>query len=61
MKTQSLQRRGRLGAIVELISHLNLSGNTYLIPLVLGLLGAGVMLAAISLVEYVAPFVYTVF
>ncbi len=53
--------RARAGTLRELSAYLVASGRWWLIPLIgCFLLGAGLM-AVVQLVEYAAPFVYTVF
>ena len=52
---------GRLAAIVELARLLARGRRLWLLPLVGVLLVTAVLLAIVQVVEYVAPFVYTVF
>lgn len=52
--------RVRLSTARELFSYLA-DKNPVLLPLVGALLMCSVLLVAVSLVEYVAPFVYTIF
>lgn len=63
MTTMTLARRvsARMGTLGELATYLITSGRWWLLPMVgIFLLGAGLM-AVVQLVEYAAPFVYTVF
>lgn len=53
--------KARLGTLGELFSLLAESKRLWLIPLVSILLIVAVLLAAFVAVQYVAPFVYTVF
>jgi uncharacterized membrane protein YeaQ/YmgE (transglycosylase-associated protein family) len=50
-----------LGTLRELFSMLAATGRWWLTPIVVVLLGAAVLLVVVQAVEYVAPFVYTVF
>jgi hypothetical protein len=51
----------RLGTLRELFALLATNGLWWLAPIVVVLLLAGLLLLVVSAVEYVAPFVYTVF
>jgi hypothetical protein len=49
------------GTLVELYRVLLASGRWWLIPMVVILMLTAILLTAVAAVEYVAPFVYTVF
>jgi hypothetical protein len=53
--------RMNLGTLGELAALLWRSGRWWLLPMSLVLAGAAVLLVVVQAVEYVAPFVYTVF
>jgi hypothetical protein len=46
---------------LELCRALAVSGRWWLIPMVVVLAASAVLLAAVAAIEYVAPFVYTIF
>ena len=51
----------RFAVIVELVRYLRRRGGILFIPLVLALVLTSFLLVGITLFEYVAPFVYTIF
>jgi hypothetical protein len=51
----------RAGALHDLVLLLARNGRWWLIPMVLVLFSTMVLLIAVSALEYVAPFVYTIF
>lgn len=51
----------RAGTLAELYRLLRDGGRWWLIPMVGVLVGTAVLLVAVAAVEYVAPFVYTIF
>lgn len=66
MIARAVSRRARgvrLGAatLVELARALVASGRWFLVPLIAVLVLAGALLVVVQVLEYVAPFVYTVF
>ena len=54
-------RVARTSVFLELCRALLASGRWWLIPMVAVLAVAALLLAAVAAVEYVAPFVYTIF
>mgnify|MGYP001205287318 CR=1 FL=1 len=56
-------RRAALGlaTLRDLFAMLAATGRWWLVPMVVVLLGAAALLVVVQAVEYVAPFVYTVF
>jgi hypothetical protein len=50
-----------LATLRDLFAMLTATGRWWLVPMVVVLLGAAVLLVVVQAVEYVAPFVYTVF
>lgn len=60
--TRSWQRRAAsLGTLVELGRVVARSGRLWLLPMLVVLAGTAVLFTILTLLEYVAPFVYTVF
>lgn len=62
-KRNRARRRGgsRLRALAQLMGHFAGTGRWWLIPLVVVLLLSAVILIGIKVVQYAAPFVYTLF
>jgi hypothetical protein len=66
-RSQSIHARGgralaaRAGTLAELYRLLRQGGRWWLIPMVTVLIGTAILLVAVAAVEYVAPFVYTIF
>ncbi len=54
-------RSSRIGTLREIYTALIESGRWWLIPMVVILGMAALLLIAVAAVEYVAPFVYTIF
>jgi hypothetical protein len=55
------RRRSRLGTLVELTGALARGGRWWLVPFV-GVMGlTAVLMMVVQVIEYVAPFVYTLF
>ena len=50
-----------LATLAELVRVVIASGRWFLVPMVVVLALAGVLLVVVQVLEYVAPFVYTVF
>ncbi|MDQ3036724.1 MAG: DUF5989 family protein [Myxococcota bacterium] len=50
-----------LATLAELVRVVIASGRWFLVPMVVVLAFAGVLLVVVQVLEYVAPFVYTVF
>jgi hypothetical protein len=63
VKPQGSVRRAALGlaTLRNLFAMLAATGRWWLVPMVVVLLGAAALLVLVQAVEYVAPFVYTVF
>ena len=60
--TRGWQRRtASLNTLVELGRVVGRGGRLWLLPMVLVLAATGVLFTVLTLLEYVAPFVYTVF
>ena len=60
--SRSWQRRvASLGTLVELGRVVVRGGRLWLLPMLLVLAGTAVLFTVLTLLEYVAPFVYTVF
>ena len=55
------RRRSRLAPLIDLATLLVRGGRWWLVPFVAVIALAAVLLAAVQVVEYVAPFVYTLF
>jgi hypothetical protein len=53
--------RGWFGVAIGLIRMFHENGRWWLIPFVFVLFGAALLLAGIQAIEYVAPFVYSIF
>ena len=53
--------RVNAGTLRELVVVLGTNGRWWLLPMVIVLMLAALLLMAVQVVEYVAPFVYTVF
>jgi hypothetical protein len=53
--------RSRAATVAQLVSLLRRTGRWWLLPMVAIFLASAVVLAAVHLVEYAAPFVYTLF
>ena len=53
--------RMTLGTLGELAALLVQSGRWWLLPMLVVLLGSALLLVIVQAVEYVAPFVYTIF
>jgi hypothetical protein len=60
--TRSWKRRtSSLGTLVELGRVVTRGGRLWLLPMLVVLAGTAVLFTVLTLLEYVAPFVYTVF
>jgi len=55
------RRRGRIGTLIELTRGLAANGRWWLVPFVAVLGLASILLIVVQVIEYVAPFVYTIF
>lgn len=53
--------RGRLATALELLVYVATGDRWWLFPFALVLLAASALLAVVQVLEYVAPFLYTVF
>jgi hypothetical protein len=53
--------RRRLSAVGSLFVHMKRTGRWWLAPMVVIFLAAALILAVVQVVEYAAPFVYTLF
>ena len=51
----------RMGTTVELLQAMGHNGRWWLVPMAVVLLGTGGLLMVVTAIEYVAPFVYTLF
>jgi hypothetical protein len=60
-ETQVARAAVGLTTLRELFAVFAATGRWWLVPIVVVLLGAAVLLVLVQAVEYVAPFVYTVF
>ena len=51
----------RAGTVGELVALLRATGRWWLLPMVGVFLAAGAVMGVVTLIEYAAPFVYTIF
>lgn len=58
------RRRGlrtRLATLRDMLRHFSGTGRWWLMPMILIFLGSAVLLIVVQIIEYAAPFVYTLF
>ena len=55
------RRSGRIATALELISLLTANGRWWLLPFLFVLFATSVLLVVVQVLEYAAPFLYTVF
>lgn len=53
--------RERMETVGELFALLVANGRWWMVPMVIVLMGAALLLAVVQAIEYVAPFVYSIF
>ena len=61
LSRRAQRARMAVSTLAELVRVVVASGRWFLVPMVLVLALAGVLLVVVQVLEYVAPFVYTVF